>query len=64
MAAIYCPRPAAGAPVSMPVSWEELEKIYPTDFTIRTVPDLVKQRGDLWLGIHAAKSDLSAALGL
>ena len=64
MAAIYCPRPAPGAPVSMPVSWDELEDIYPTDFTIRTVPDLVKQRGDLWLGIHAAKSDLSAALGL
>lgn len=64
MAAIYCPRPAPGAPVSMPVPWDELEKIYPTDFTIRTVPDLVSERGDLWLGIHAAKTDLSVALGL
>jgi bifunctional non-homologous end joining protein LigD len=64
MAAIYCPRPVAGAPVSMPVTWDELDRIYPTDFTIRTVPDLVKERGDLWLGIHAAKVDLAAALNL
>jgi len=64
MAAIYCPRPAPAAPVSMPVSWTELEHIYPTDFTIRTVPDLVAERGDLWLGIHAAKCDLASILGV
>jgi len=64
MAAVYCPRPSAGAPVSMPVTWDELERIYPTDFTIRTVPELVAERGDLWLGIHAAKCDLASILGL
>ncbi|HEY8836415.1 MAG TPA: ATP-dependent DNA ligase, partial [Dehalococcoidia bacterium] len=64
MAAIYAPRPAPGAPVSMPVSWEELPHIYPTDFTLRTVPDLVAERGDLWLGIHAAKCDLATILGV
>ncbi len=64
MAAIYAPRPAPGAPVSMPVSWAELPHIYPTDFTLRTVPDLLTERGDLWLGIHAAKCDLATILGV
>jgi bifunctional non-homologous end joining protein LigD len=64
MAAIYCPRPAAGAPVSMPVSWNELERVYPTDFTIQTAPAMVAERGDMWLGIHAAKCDLGSILGL
>jgi bifunctional non-homologous end joining protein LigD len=64
MAAAYCPRPAVGAPVSMPVTWDELERVYPTDFTIRTAPDLMAARGDLWLGIHAAKCDLASILGV
>jgi bifunctional non-homologous end joining protein LigD len=64
MAAIYCPRPAVGAPVSMPVSWDELERVYPTDFTIWSVPELVAKRGDLWLGIHTAKCDLASILGV
>jgi len=48
----------------MPVTWDELERIYPTDFTIQSVPVLVAERGDLWLGIHAAKCDLASILGL
>jgi DNA primase len=43
----------------MPVRWEELEQIYPTDFTLRTVPDLL-EKGDSWEGILAAKQDLGA----
>jgi bifunctional non-homologous end joining protein LigD len=40
-AAPYTARGAPGAPVSTPVTWEEIErgKIRPTDFTIATIPD-------------------------
>ena len=37
----YSPRARAGAPVSFPVTADELPRIAPTDFTLRTVPDLL-----------------------
>lgn len=48
IAAAYSPRPLAGAPVSMPVTWHDLRSVKPSDFTIRTVPGIVEQRGDAW----------------
>jgi bifunctional non-homologous end joining protein LigD len=63
LAAIYSPRALAGAPVSMPLRWDELGDVYPTDFTILTAPDRVAGTGDLWAGILDAKHDLQALLG-
>jgi DNA primase len=45
--AAYSPRVRAGTPVSFPVSWDELDRVAPTDFTIHTVPALVG-RGNPW----------------
>jgi bifunctional non-homologous end joining protein LigD len=59
LAVPFSPRRHPAATVSMPVRWEELEQIYPTDFTLRTVPDLL-EKGDAWEGILAAKQDLGA----
>jgi bifunctional non-homologous end joining protein LigD len=44
--------------VSAPLRWEELGKVYPTDFTIKTIPERLKKTGDLWADILAAKKDL------
>ena len=38
--AAYSPRIRPGTPVSFPVSWDELDRVTPTDFTIHTVPSL------------------------
>ncbi len=62
MASIYSLRPLPGAPVSTPVRWDELEQVYPTDFTIDTVPDRVAEIGDLWADILASKHDLQRLL--
>jgi bifunctional non-homologous end joining protein LigD len=62
LASILSPRRHALGTVSMPLNWEELEKIYPTDFTLRTVPDFLEERGDPWAGILAAKQDLGELL--
>ena len=53
MASVYSLRPLPGAPASTPVRWDELADVYPTDFTIDTVPDRVADLGDLWSGILA-----------
>ena len=62
MASIYSLRPLPGAPVSTPVRWDELERVYPTDFTIDTVPERVAEIGDLWAGILDSKHDLQRLL--
>ncbi|GAA5199393.1 non-homologous end-joining DNA ligase [Rugosimonospora acidiphila] len=50
LVAPYSPRPAPGAPVSAPISWEELDDpaLSPDGFTIRTVLPRLAERGDLF----------------
>ena len=64
MASAYSPRPLPHAPVSTPVTWDELGDLDPAELTVRTVPALVDQRGDAWDGIHADAGDLGPALEL
>ncbi|MFC7488566.1 ATP-dependent DNA ligase [Knoellia sp. CPCC 206453] len=64
IASAYSPRPLEGAPVSMPVSWEDLATVAPGDFTILTVPEIVADRGDAWEGMDVAVGDIAPALAL
>ncbi|PWE31733.1 DNA ligase D [Pararhodobacter marinus] len=53
--AAYSPRARPGAPVSTPVSWDELDEIGPALFTVETLParlDALTQ--DPWEDFHAA----------
>jgi bifunctional non-homologous end joining protein LigD len=45
--AAYSPRVRPGTPVSFPVGWDDLERVSPRDFTIRTAPDLLGE-ADPW----------------
>ena len=61
--AVACsPRRAPEATVSMPLSWDELGKVYPTDFTMRSAPERMKRAGDPWERILEAKADLTVLL--
>jgi len=48
LVAPYSPRPAPGAPVAVPVEWDELDDpdLTPGRWTIRTVVDRLAERGD------------------
>lgn len=61
LAAVYSPRAAKGAPVSFPIEWEELEDIYPTDFTISNVPKLLA-KGDPWEKILDRRQEIDGGL--
>lgn len=59
----YSPRGVPGAPVSMPLSWAELEKAHPLDFTVTNVVKTLIQKGDRWADILERKQDLARILG-
>jgi bifunctional non-homologous end joining protein LigD len=50
LVAPYSPRAAAGAPVSAPISWDELDDpaLRPDGFTVRSMPARLAQCGDLF----------------
>ena len=63
MASAYSLRPTPDATVSMPVAWDELSEIDAHDFTLRTVPDVVRGRPrDPWSGIDDAPVSLDRGL--
>ena len=58
LASIYSVRVSPEAAVSVPIRWDQLDDVYPTDFTMRSVPELLKVQGDLWADILDHKNDL------
>jgi bifunctional non-homologous end joining protein LigD len=57
----FSPRGVPGAPVSMPLTWEELEAADPGDFTLTNVPDRLDRSGDRWHDIFKMKQSLAKA---
>jgi bifunctional non-homologous end joining protein LigD len=59
----YSPRGAPGAPVSMPLTWEELAGAHPLDFRITNAAQRLARTGDVWREALKRKQSLEKALG-
>ncbi|MBV9377952.1 MAG: DNA ligase D, partial [Alphaproteobacteria bacterium] len=61
---LYTPRARPGAPVSAPLSWEEVENgVRPDEFTVKTVPQrLAALSSDPWAEIGKIRQTVSAAV--
>ena len=61
LVAPYSPRAAAGAPVSAPIDWDELDDpvLRPSSFTIRDFPRRLAERGDLFRAVLTARQLLA-----
>jgi bifunctional non-homologous end joining protein LigD len=59
IASAYSVRPRAGAPVSTPLRWEEVdERLDPSAFTMDAVLERVRELGDLFEGVLTTKQRL------
>jgi bifunctional non-homologous end joining protein LigD len=62
-ASVYSVRPRAGAPVSAPLRWEEIQPgLDLASFTMDAVLDRVAKDGDLFAGVLGGKQSLTKAL--
>jgi DNA ligase D len=62
IASAYSVRGVPEATVSTPITWDELDDIHPSDFTIATVPARFAKLGDLHAGIDDAVYSLDDLL--
>ena len=59
----YSPRGEPGAPVSMPLGWEELAGAHPLDFRITHAAQRLLETGDRWRDALKRKQSLERTLG-
>ncbi len=64
VAAAYSVRPLPDARVSAPLTWDEVPDCDPADFTIRSMPGRLDERGDLAAGLDASPGSLAGLLEL
>jgi bifunctional non-homologous end joining protein LigD len=63
IASVYSVRPKAGAPVSTPLRWDEVNaSLDPAAFTMEEVLRRVEKHGDLFADVLTTKQSLTAAL--
>jgi DNA ligase D len=62
IASAYSARPLPHAPVSAPLSWDEIDDVAPTDFTVLTMPARFAALGDLHRDIDDVAYDMTPLL--
>jgi DNA ligase D-like protein (predicted polymerase) len=60
----WCVRARAGAQVSTPIGWDEIDVIHPDDLTIASLPAWIGKRGDPWDGMNANPQSLQPFLAM
>jgi len=63
IASVYSVRPKAGAPVSTPLRWDEVnDKLNPSIYSMQVVLDRVQRFGDLYADVLTTRQSLTKAL--
>lgn len=59
---VYGIKALTGAPVSMPILWEELERVYPNSWNIKNALKRLKTAGDLFSEVLSCKQNIDPFL--
>lgn len=62
ISSVYSVRPTLSATVSMPIKWEKLDTILPTDYTLLNVPKILEKESDYWKDLYENKQDIAKIL--
>ena len=62
IASVFSPRPIESATVSMPINWNDLSNIIPTNFTVLNVVETFKVKEDPWKDIRSQQQNLAEIL--
>jgi bifunctional non-homologous end joining protein LigD len=57
----YAVRARSGAPVAVPLAWDELETARPDGWTVRTLPERLERTPDPWRGLTRHARSLASA---
>jgi DNA ligase D len=60
----WCVRARAGAQVSTPIRWDDVDVIHPDELTIASLPARIEAGGDPWLEMNANPQSLEPLLGM
>lgn len=60
----YCPRPVPGAPVSLPVGWDEVKGVEARSFTMMNVHARIKETGDMFKPVLETPQEIAGVLAL
>ena len=65
IASAYSVRPRAGATVSAPLNWSELDQDFvPEDFNVQSMKERLDRVGDLWVSCRTDSNDVREVLEL
>ncbi len=62
ISSVYGVRATPGAPVSMPIAWEELDRVTPKSWSIRTAPARIRGAGDLFSEVLTTRQNIDPFL--
>lgn len=60
----WCVRARAGAQVSTPITWDEIDVLHPDELTIASLPAQSEARGDPWMEMNADPQSLDPFLAM
>ena len=63
IASVFSARPTESATISMPIRWKNLSTVFPTDYNILNIPDILnKKSANPWDTMLERKQDLNKIL--
>ncbi|QUL98889.1 MAG: non-homologous end-joining DNA ligase [Candidatus Fermentithermobacillus carboniphilus] len=62
ISSVYGVKALSGAPVSMPVTWDEIDRVLPNSWNIKTAPERLELAGDMFARVLTSRQNIDPFL--